>query len=292
MAHHPCVAVTTVTSWTDARDYLLILGRQGRAFRGQANAEWPLESSLQRLIPSLDRSVQRDAERQLLALFKRDARKLLPPVLVPVEGNDHGWVGLMQHYGAPTRFMDFTRSPFVAAFFALETPSGSPFHAVWSIDIGWCAGEAASAVAKWRGVSFEEGLQLVEGWQATLVRDLVFAQSPPPTPFAFLTEPWITDERQTAQQALFLCPSHTGVPMTSCLFQPELSPLVPHVRVLRLAASMRAEALDELRYMNITRATLFPGLEGLGSSLRTALVGPSGPIGALMGAKTVPVDPQ
>jgi hypothetical protein len=39
---------------------------------------------------------------------------------IPDRGNTLEWLSVMQHYGAPTRLLDFTYSVYVAAYFALE----------------------------------------------------------------------------------------------------------------------------------------------------------------------------
>ena len=41
----------------------------------------------------------------------------------------------MQHYGAPTRLLDWSYSPFVATYFAIESSTGA--SAVWAINGDW-----------------------------------------------------------------------------------------------------------------------------------------------------------
>ena len=50
---------------------------------------------------------------------------------VPEWEDDFQWLALMQHHGAPTRLLDFTWSPYVAAFLALERAVDDA--AVWAI---------------------------------------------------------------------------------------------------------------------------------------------------------------
>lgn len=50
---------------------------------------------------------------------------------VPADADTFQWLALMQHHGAPTRLLDFTWSPFVSAFFALERATKDA--AIWAI---------------------------------------------------------------------------------------------------------------------------------------------------------------
>src|SRR5580692_6211011 len=90
------------------------------AFRGERDERWPLYSSLSRYLKNF--GVSRDAwpsqEGRILRIFKRKAHQFVSQP--PDPNDDFQWMALMQHHGAPTRLIDFTWSPYVAAFFALE----------------------------------------------------------------------------------------------------------------------------------------------------------------------------
>ena len=90
-------------------------------FRGQRNATWKLTSSYERArkrlgLFKLNEQLSRISEYTELEEFKRNASHLLPRE----PSCQLEWLALMQHYGAPTRLLDFSESPFVALYFALD----------------------------------------------------------------------------------------------------------------------------------------------------------------------------
>ena len=94
-------------------------------FRGQRNPEWELETSLER---ASRRCVveQIQYERTVVPEFRRHAYSFLSHV--PNETNTLEWLALMQHYGAPTRPLDFTYSFWIALFFAFEEAENDCFR--------------------------------------------------------------------------------------------------------------------------------------------------------------------
>jgi hypothetical protein len=109
---------------------------EGWIFRGHCSAEWSLQSTLERCAPSGHRRVF--TEYELVYEFKRRAHNYLGVHQLPAKPGE--WLALMQHFGAPTRLVDFTRSPFVAAYFAFEElpADGCDNCAVLAISPAWC----------------------------------------------------------------------------------------------------------------------------------------------------------
>ena len=84
------------------------------AFRGLGDADYILRANIEGVAtkPGI-------AEDYLEREFRRRAHHFLADV--PPRLDDLEWLALMQHHGAPTRLVDWTKSPYVAAFFAAES---------------------------------------------------------------------------------------------------------------------------------------------------------------------------
>lgn len=206
------------------------------AFRGQGDAAWPLSSTLTRYFKAfgIPRKEWELREQRALRIFKRKAPHFLTHV--PARDDDLEWLALMQHHGAPTRLLDFTWSPYVAVFFALERAERDA--AVWALNPA-----KLHPLAELKSYSLQE--------LSRSGRDVAIGR------------PYLMNRRLIAQSGTLAVPAVLGEPIEDILHTPGET----LVKFVLQRDAVRQTAMRELYRMNITHATLFPDLDGLARSL-------------------------
>ena len=247
----PEVNSCDISSWQEFKTHVSSL--RGWAFRGQSDAAWPLYSTLSRYL--LGQRVHEQAwtimEERILRIFKRKAHLYASDL--PDEADSFEWLALMQHHGAPTRLIDFTWSPYVAAFFALERATRDV--AVWAVFPTELAGadKYRTIRASQRDAANELGPWIPGNYEKHFL--------PGDKQLAVIGEPRRMNRRLVSQSGTFLTPGSIKVPAESIL------PPIAVKKLIIRTEGVRRDAMEDLYSMNINNATLFPGLDGMARSL-------------------------
>jgi hypothetical protein len=140
-------------------------------------------------------------------------------------------LALAQHHGVPTRFLDFTYDPLIAAFFAAENPPvNAASIAVWSVDL-----------------------------------EAIFASNPPSRGVEIVTVSGTQNKNLAAQKGLFL------LDRSGTLWQGEFldaSPKYANLRKYCLPVSESTNLLILLSKLGVDRANLMPSFDGVSKELQ------------------------
>lgn len=233
-------------------------------FRGQSSDD-PLTTTLERACKDYGIELEKapGLEEQLIRDFRRryrgdDLNLVLKDTLY--------CLAMLQQYGAPTRLLDWTYSPLVAAYFALEK-SVSSLSVVWCLNCAWC-GKRAREVDR---MGFVKKRYIDKTRNDTSFIPLYMAK--PHKKFVFPENAYQLNERLIIQRGVFLCPADISVPFEDNL--KKMNGWRSSTSIVKLCFKMnkneRLNAIKELRYANVGHATLFPGLDGFAKSLKLNL---------------------
>ena len=181
----------------------------------------------------------------------------------------------MRHYGSPTRLLDFSRSPYVAAFFATADAEDDESAAIWAIDTYALRQLASSMLAEFPPIYNRLGKPN--------------GSYPFSEPAVFKTISWIGDlrgpkvvvpvepfrinQRMLVQQGLSLSPAYLDNSFEAALAsmaqraKQDATMTTEVIRKLTIQPSASPYVLRELHRMNVNFASLLPGLDGLARSL-------------------------
>ena len=285
-----CFLETKLTNWED----IFKLPQQFMdkfVFRGQGDSEWNLSTSLERSIGKFypyntDTSLYFTEEKYLLKAFKW--KYPLYSTSLPDKDDLIEWLTIMQHYGAPTRLVDITRSLFVAVYFALAD-AASAHSAVWAINGSilnhkffnkYVANLTAQSLS-------QDQLDELALNEANNILGRACLDDKIETDL-LLIKPRLANERISRQQGAFLFPaniqktflehlkSHVSneqplnVPFKELIkYSQENKSRQDDITILKIIIpnDLNYEVGKYLRQMNVTAEILFPGLDGLCKSL-------------------------
>jgi hypothetical protein len=249
-----------ISKWEDIHEHR----KKGWIFRGIRDSTLALETALERngWIRDVGISKLKERERTILREFQRRYHHYsqhLPRIDDTLE-----WLSIMQHHGAPTRLLDWSYSIYVAAYFALEEAEGD--CAVWALSTDWIFSELRKLYQDSKHKKF-----LTEPLQDTpqhrsLFKE-IFLTNRRKLSFVASFAPFRMNERLTIQKSTFIVPSDLSQGFEENLFAMSGYDNGQNLKRMVIPRSQQKIAIESLFYMNISRATLFPGLDGFSSSL-------------------------
>jgi hypothetical protein len=232
--------------------------RDTAIYRGVAYPDSRLLTSLDRLGGIEPAHSKAHLEEHLLRNFIRYGKPFLP------EHRENLWeiMVIAEHHGLPTRLLDWTHSPLVAAHFASLSERPGIDRVIWRLD--------------WKAVHRKFGLRdvvfLVDDLDALLEERRIpscweFLDKPVPRENEFLCvlEPPAVTQRLAAQSGVFTLAAAKDRPLDEILGEKGLSDALTQFVI---PAEKVDYIRDQLDLCTVDERRLFPGLDGIAAELK------------------------
>jgi hypothetical protein len=232
--------------------------RDNSVYRGMPDKDWRLLSSLDRLGGAEQPHAKAHLEEHLLRNFVRFGKPFLP------KQNENIWelMCIAEHHGLPTRLLDWTHSPLVAAHFATLNRERKNDRVIWRLN--------------WQLLHEHFGLRtlsfLVEDLEALLRErgydsgwDFIAGKIPRRKRFACLLEPPAFTERLSVQSGAFTVASVKNKTFDAFLHECGLRQALSRFVI---PADRVGFVRDQLDLATVSERRLFPGLDGISAELK------------------------
>ena len=222
--------------------------RDNYVYRGASDINFTLISKLNRIC-SHDLSLESSINRSFLKYGYTDTKDC-----------ESFWqvLALGQHYGLPTRLLDWTYSPLVAAHFATED--------IYKYDVDGVIYRISMNAGKKRlPKCLIDELDKTSAQSFTLsmldahAKDLESFKALSAEPFFVFFEPASQTDRMTNQYALFSMTSDPSYSIVDLLSDDPIDTLTKIV----IPKEVKLEIRDKLDYINVSERLIYPGLDGI-----------------------------
>lgn len=233
-------------------------------FRGQAQPgsnNHDFETSLEKAIEcfEINKDQTPHLESCLLWKFKRQLHHY--GMHIPRDREIVDWFALMQHYGAPTRLLDWTYSFFVSVFFAMGKAKNKNKCDIWALNTK--SKDPNDPKPLIIDLKSNQALEIFKKRELTV----------------YSISPNKLNERLIIQQGSFLCPGDVSKSFDDNFNEFLSKSNFSKDNLIKLTIksddiTVKKEIFRHLHRMNINEAVLFPGLVGFAESLETLLLFP------------------
>ena len=241
----------TIESQLDAGEFM---------WRGQAKAGWPITAPLYRFFceQRIPDNLWAEYEQNAVRSFAEGLRQHYPDTAEKLKYHMDLLV-LMQHYGCPTRLLDWTRSPYIALLFALPAPTES--GVVYGLNLTKYQEVVLTHVSEYYHAT--DLMRYLPDRILKMMKDDPVLNLPIPVLPTYITE------REREQQAIVLLDTKLAAGMDEAIDEAAPDAICRIV----LDPSIAPIARRRLSFMNVDATHLFPGVSGIARSAIDYLAG-------------------